>query len=175
MKRVKQLLSAMGALITPKDEEFVKQHLNLSEQKLFHQMSIPDRRHCLNVTKTVITLAEKNQVANLNILVKAALLHDVGRQGGTVSTVDKVIGVILRAVLGDKMVEKWSKVGRGSRWKNLRNALYVNAHHPRIGAELLRNSGTQAEVVQLVSCHHLPAQLKDTIELTLLRKADDEN
>ena len=175
MNRVRQLLSAMGALVTLQDEEFIKQHLSPLEQKLFHQMSVPDRRHCLNVAKTVIALVGETSVANRKILVKAALLHDVGRQAGAVSTIDKVIGVILRSVFGGTIVDKWAKAGRGNRLQNLRHALYVNAHHPAIGAELLCNTGTEAEVVQLVCGHHQPVQLQDSIELTLLRKADDEN
>lgn len=175
MQRVKQVLSAIWAKITPQDETFVAKHLNQSECKLFWQMSLPDQRHSLNVAYTVLELADELAESDQPVLIKAALLHDVGRKQGDVSTPDKIIAVISRAVFGRKVTQKWGRQGRGSFFHNLRHAFYVSANHPEIGAELLRSAGTEEQVVNLVRFHHHPAGCADSQELNLLRRADDLN
>jgi putative nucleotidyltransferase with HDIG domain len=175
MRRIKQVLSALGAEVTPQDEAFAAAHLTRSERKLFGQMSLPDQRHCLNVAYTVTELADGLSDCNQTVLVKAALLHDVGRRRGDVSTSDKIMAVISRAVFGSGFAKKWGKQGRGGILQNLRHAAYVSANHPEIGAELLRLAGTEDRVVNLVRYHHHPAGAADSPELGLLRQADDLN
>ncbi|KYZ75201.1 hypothetical protein AXX12_13615 [Anaerosporomusa subterranea] len=175
MRRVKQVLSAIRAEVTPQDAAFVAKHLTQSELELFRQMSLPDQRHCLNVANTVAELAGGLREVNQPVLIKAALLHDVGRRRGDVSTSDKIMAVISRAVFGSGFAQKWGKQGRGGAWENLRHAFYVSANHPEIGAKLLRQAGTEEQVINLVRYHHHPAGMADSKELSLLRQADDLN
>lgn len=175
MRRVKQVLSALRAKVTPADKAFAARHLTPSELALFWQMSIPDQRHCLNVAYTAANLTDKLQGINRTALIKAALLHDIGRKSGDVSTADKIIAVIGRAVCGGGFAKTWGKQGRGDVWQNLRHALYVSANHPEIGANLLRSVGTEDQVVDLVRCHHQPAGLACSPELSLLQQADDSH
>jgi putative nucleotidyltransferase with HDIG domain len=175
MRRVKQVLSAIRAEVTPQDESFIAQRLTQPEIELFQQMSLADRRHCLNVAYTVAELSSGYHGLNLTVLIKAALLHDVGRRRGDVSTIDKIFAVMSRAVFGSGITQKWGKQGRGSALENLRHAFYVSAHHSQLGADLLRLAGTEEQVINLVRYHHHPDSLTDSRELTLLRQADDLN
>lgn len=175
MRRVKQVLSALRAKINCQDEQFAAARLTRSELDLFQGMSIPDQRHCLNVAYMAASLAAQAGDCDRGSLVKAALLHDVGRRRGDVSTIDKIIAVLSRAVFGDAWFRRWGRPGRGGSWQDLRHAAYVSAHHPELGAALLRSAGTEARVVDLVRAHHQPANLSDSRELRLLRQADDLN
>lgn len=175
MRRVKQVLSAIRAEVKSQDEAFIAKHLTQSERELFQQMSLPDQRHCLNVAYTVTELAGGLRELNQTVLIKAALLHDVGRRRGDCSTSDKIMAVICRAVFGSGFTEKWGKQGRGGVLQNVRHAFYVSARHSEIGAELLRQAGTEEQVINLVRYHHHPASLADSKELSLLRQADDLN
>lgn len=174
MNRVKQLLSALRAVVTPQDMVFVDNWLSPAERELFDRMSLPDRRHCLNVAYTAVELAASSTGIDRSTLIKASLLHDVGRRHGDVSTTDKVIAVLSRALFGSRIFA-WGKKGRGGKVDNLRHALYVSANHAQISAELLRAAGTETAVICLVADHHKPAATADSAELTLLRAADNLN
>lgn len=106
LKRVKQVVAAVTAEITPEDRLFVNQYLNKQEQTLIWGMNLPDQRHVLNVAYTALTLAENQKNIDLNLLVTCALLHDVGKVKGDVSTVDKIVNVI-----GHKVSPSWAKNG----------------------------------------------------------------
>jgi HD superfamily phosphodiesterase len=86
LNRINQVISALTAKITEQDETFVAKQLNAREQKLFWQMNLPDQRHALNVTYTALRLAQNKSGLNLAALTKGALLHDVGKVRGDVST-----------------------------------------------------------------------------------------
>lgn len=177
MRRVKQLLSAIQAVVTPQDQEFAAQFLTPPEYALFWQMNVPDQRHCLNVAYTIIEYFTSGSFRDINrtVVIKAALLHDIGRRCGDVSTVDKILAVAARSMLGSEILQRWGRLGRGGVLENLRHAFYVSAWHPQIGADLLRSVGSEESVIQLVRCHHDPPDLTDSRELRLLRYADDLN
>ncbi len=159
-------------LITPKDREFIEQHLNLKAQKLFWAMNEPDQRHVLNVAYTALRLADNYSSINIDLLVKCALLHDVGKVKGDVSTVDKIITVI-----GDfffqNQLRKWGKQGRGSKVANLRHAFYIYFHHAAISAGMLREIGESPEMIDIIANHHKTPAENDPLELKLLRASDN--
>lgn len=174
MKRFKQFFSALRAKVTAEDETFAGLYLSECELRLFNRMSIPDRKHCLNVAYTARLLAKDLKNVDVEKLIKAALLHDVGRRQGDLSIFDKAAAVIINKAAGSRLVAAWGKQGRGSIVQNLRHALYVSRQHPAIGAELLSSCGTDASVVFLVRNHHNYRD-RQTMELELLQKADELN
>ncbi|MDU4961575.1 MAG: HD domain-containing protein [Sporomusaceae bacterium] len=175
MRRVHQVLSAVLASISPQDRVFIASRLTWAEADLFYKMSIPDQRHCLNVAYTAARLADAAGAGQRRLLLKAALLHDVGRRRGDVSTADKIAAVLGRAVFGAARLRQWGRPGRGGVWQNLRHALFVSARHPELGANLLQAAGTEPDVIELVLRHHQPPAPEDSTELQLLRQADDLN
>ncbi|MCC5465174.1 HDIG domain-containing metalloprotein [Pelosinus baikalensis] len=169
--RIKQVFAALTASITPKDREFIEQHLSSKAQNLFWAMNVPDQRHVLNVAYTALHLADNHSNVNSKLLVKCALLHDVGKVKGDVSTVDKIITVI-----GDyffpNQLRKWGKQGRGSKVANLRHAFYIYFHHAAISAGMLREIGESPEMIEIIAKHHKTPAENDPLELTLLRESD---
>lgn len=174
LKRVKQVVAAVTAEITTADQLFVSQYLNTKEQTLFWGMNLPDQRHVLNVAYTALKLAEKQKDIDKNLLVLCALLHDVGKVKGDVSTMDKIMTVIGHKI-SPGWAKKWGRLGRGNKYKNLRHAFYIYFHHAQRSATMLQRIGTNPQVVEIVAKHHKTPADHDRLELVLLRKADDLN
>ncbi len=172
MNRVKQLLSALTASILPADKIFVEQNLSTEEQYLFWRMNLPDQRHALNVAYSAQAMAKGLQGIDQGMLLKCALLHDVGKVRGDVSTLDKVITVIAHACC-KSWAENWGRLGRGTKLQNLRHAFYIYFHHGQRGAVFLADIHADQQIVDIVRQHHQAPADHDPPELDILRRADN--
>ena len=168
------MISALTARITEADRQFIGQHLLPGEAALFWQMNLPDQRHALNVAYTALELAAQERGINQDLLLKCALLHDVGKVKGDVSTADKIITVILDKIAPD-WVRKWGRSGRGGKIANLRHAVHTYYHHAARGAAMLSAAGVAAEITGIVARHHEAPADGEPPELRLLRTADSLN
>ncbi|SDF31277.1 HDOD domain-containing protein [Sporomusa acidovorans] len=173
-KRVKQVVAALTAKVNRPDRRFVEKHLNEAQAAFFWRMNLPDQRHALNVAYTARKLATVQETINQELLIKCALLHDVGKIKGDVSTADKIITVIL-----DKFVPAWAKswgrMGRGGKIDNLRHAVYIYYNHAARGAAMLKAAGLPEQLIEIVARHHEAPAEGEPPELTLLRIADNLN
>ena len=172
INRVKQLFSALTASISTADKEFVARHLTAEEQSLFWQMNLPDQRHALNVTYSAQSMAKELFEIDQTVLLKCALLHDIGKVRGDVSTIDKVITVLAHSCC-KSWAERWGRLGRGSRLQNLRHAFFIYFRHGERSAEFLTNIHADQRIVEIVRQHHKAPADNDPPELTVLRKADN--
>jgi putative nucleotidyltransferase with HDIG domain len=173
-RRVRQFINALTAAVTPADEAFVAANLSEEEAGFFRAMNLPDQRHALNVAYTARRLAAGRQDVDLALLTRCALLHDVGKVKGDVSTFDKTVTVVAHR-LAPGRAERWGRFGRGSRLANLRHAFHIYFRHGERGADRLVAAGVEAAVVDMVRRHHQPVRADDRPELTLLRQADEMN
>lgn len=167
------MISALTAKLYPADRAFIEKHLNHREQALFFAMNLPDQRHSLNVAYTAIDLAKPIADVDEVMLIKASLLHDVGKVYGDVSTFDKIVTVIAYK-FAPVWSEKWAEFGKGNKLANLRHAFYIYFNHAERSKEKLIAIGLN-EVAELVSKHHKAPAGDDPLELVILRKADDKN
>ncbi|HWR07706.1 HDIG domain-containing metalloprotein [Sporomusa sp.] len=170
-KRVKQLVAALSARITKQDREFIARHLDVAQAVLFWQMNLPDQRHALNVAYTASELSAGDGTINQELLLQCALLHDVGKVQGDVSTFDKIFTVIIDKCAAD-WARRWGRLGRGSKVANLRHAVYIYYHHAARGAAMLQAIGASPQMVDIVARHHEAPAAGEQPELTLLRTAD---
>ena len=170
--RIKQVATALTAVIIPEDKVFVSRYLNASEQQLFWGMNVPDQRHALNVTQTALQLAKLQQLIDINLLVKCALLHDVGKIKGDVSTVDKII-TVMGHNLAPRWAKQWGRLGRGSKLDNMRHAFFIYFNHGERSAAMLKKIGVAPQIVEIVAKHHKAPADHDPLELVILRKSDD--
>jgi putative nucleotidyltransferase with HDIG domain len=129
-------------------------HLLTAEQQLWVQMSGPDRRHAVGVAKRVA--AELGSDASRAVMA-AALLHDVGKIDSGLGTWARVLATVVDRREGD---------GRFARYRR----------HDAIGAQLLRDAGSDTVTWTWAAEHHMPPQ-RWTIDPGLaaaLKAADDD-
>ncbi|GMA97903.1 HD domain-containing protein [Pelosinus sp. IPA-1] len=170
--RLKQVIAALTAKITQEDRNFVSFYLSSPAEGLFWNMNVPDQRHALNVAYTALDLAKSHPKIDAILLVKCALLHDVGKIKNDVSTFDKIITVIGHR-LAPSWAKKWGRLGRGNKLSNLRHAFYVYFHHAERSAAMLRDIGECPQIIEIVRIHHKTPAENDPLELVILRKSDN--
>ncbi len=137
--RIKQFYRGLFAKVSPEDRQFLKNHLSDQEIQLFYRLRIGEQRHCLNIAYDCLSI-DKNNPA----LLKAALLHDVGKVKSNLTLINKALAVVSEKLnLPKKVMPKF-----------LKKALYFKTHHPKIGAEMLKEIGTETAVVLLTRYHH---------------------
>ena len=174
LKRVKQVFFAFTAKITDKDKKFIQCNLSSAESKLFWQMNLPDQYHALNVCYTALRLiSDRSCRINQQKIIKCCLLHDIGKEKGDVSTIDKIIAVLLYKFVPN-LAKTFQKQGKGNVLQNLRHALFIYDHHAQIGYQKLMANG-QKEIAEIIMKHHDKQKNDDCMELLLLREADELN
>lgn len=170
LNRIRQFVQALGAQETFADQMYVRQALEPEEAGLFFAMTKLDRCHSLRVARDALRLA-RGRGFDEQLLVKAALLHDVGK-GGEVPLWYKVGCVLLESLApgyAQNLADK--DAPRGS----LRRALYVYFNHGALGAEKLEALGSDWRIVWLAANHHATPEKVLVAELSALQEADGLN
>lgn len=182
IKRIRQFWRAIKAKLTVEDKVFIDKYLNDEEQKLFFAMRVYDQRHVLNVAYTAQKIIEQKQYENVdyNLLIRACLLHDVGRTAKDICLMDKVISVLLGKFLPQKS-KQWAnraeklKLNKSkSFWQKRKYALYIYYNHARLGAEKLNELGLN-NIAEIIRYHHEKVDCKACSELQILCLADSLN
>jgi hypothetical protein len=150
--RIRQGLRNLAAEMRPHDWALVDRHLSAVEREYFARMAPADQRHSVEVLRTLLS----DGVDDPHLL-KAALLHDVGKSGGRINVAHRTLLVLARALFGRwHLITAWPP-GRG--WWT---PFYVMSNHPRIGASMLAKAGCDERVWRLVELHQVPvARLGD--------------
>ncbi len=115
--------------------------LTPAQRGLFYGMASVGQRHCLNVYQTL----KARRCEDIDLL-RAALLHDVGKQG--VGLWHRVAFVILGRIC-PRLLERLA-AGRPGGW---RHGFYANIHHAQHGAALVEGSGASPATVALIRTH----------------------
>jgi len=142
--------------------------LNPAELALFLKMSASDQQHALRVYHLLQAVGQTDRE-----LLRAALLHDVGKTRTKLTVWDRSLAVVGQAFVPGKARE-WG-AGDGAGWKR---AFVVREQHAAWGADLAKRAGSAAEVIELILRHQdtLMANGDELDErLMLLQWADDQN
>ncbi len=137
------------------DDAFAKTYLPTAELKLYLGMDARDRCHAVEVARAVLN---EHPSASAR-LVRAALLHDVGKSGERFSALERVAVHLYAPALPPE-----------PRLGGLRGAWQRRRHHASYGAQLIRQSGGDAEVARIVERHHTPS---DHPEARLLKRVEE--
>jgi putative nucleotidyltransferase with HDIG domain len=140
--RVRQFTLALGAQANRERAEDLTQHLDPRQLDLFQQMSSVDQHHCLAVAGSL----REAGYTDASVL-RAGLLHDVGKTLGPVRIWHRVLAVLVKALFPSM----WDKLdGETGTWLY---PLHVHRHHAALGAELAAQAGCTPEVVWLITHH----------------------
>ena len=136
---------------------------------LFFRMSDPDQSHSIRVFQTLVDQREED-----DDLLRAALLHDVGKSLHPLRAWERSLVVIANRILPNQVL-KWGQ-GKPHGW---RKPFVVALQHPEWGAALVQQEGGSETLVTLIRYHQeyaLPFIRKDVQGLLeRLQTADGMN
>ena len=161
--RIKQFYWAITSKVNKDDINFVINILNIKELELFNKLSVQEQKHSIKVAYDIKFLCEKNNKIDMNLLLKAALLHDIGKIYRRLNLIDKSVIVLLNSISKGK-IKRFSK--------NKKINVYYN--HGRIGSELLESIECDEKLLYLVEHHH-NCEINNNVELNILRFYDRKN
>lgn len=154
--RIKQFILAVFSRFTYEDKVFIEQYLNDKDKSLFEKLPTHEKKHCINVAKYVI-----NHNKNVDkFIVKASLLHDIGKINSFLNPFFKGFIVIL-----DKISEKFT------RKLAFIKPVKVYYNHPQIGYDLYKN--IDLNIANIIREHH-NYNSTDYI-INIIQEADNKN
>lgn len=171
-KYTNRFFRALFPKLTPGDIEFLRSHLNKQEQILFYRMSAMDQKHCLNTTYAV--QADHASKSNQKMLVKVALLHDIGKVIWSPPIMYRVWGVLIDSLL-PPLGHFLAKRGRKEKSSKLARTLYIKREHGNLGVKILKDLDWGEKPLYLIAHHHDAVREKKLPELDILWNADNEN
>ncbi len=136
--RAWQFFQALSARLSEEDLRVLEENLTPEELAVFARMPLPDQRHSLDVYYTLLRQGKDHPD-----LLKAALLHDIGKGEGDIRLWHRVAIVLIRAVFPKAL--RWLAVPDG--W---RRPFFVHYYHPLLGAEMAEKLGCPPYPVELI-------------------------
>jgi putative nucleotidyltransferase with HDIG domain len=137
----------------PADQSLVADLLTPAESEVFWSQPVPDLAHAIRMASAVQSLHPER-----SDLIRAALLHDVGKRKAR-------IGTMLRSLATASAIVRIPTAGGMARY----------LRHGEIGARELEELGCEALVVQFARHHHGPKPDRiDEDDWNVLLGADNE-
>lgn len=137
--------------------------LSEAERALFLRLSRADQSHSLKVWRVLRARGFEDAP-----LLRAALLHDVGKVDSGITVFHRV-AVVLLGRFAPALLAWLATRGERVRWLR---PIYVSTRHAAIGARKLTELGASPLVVELVARHHESPLPTDDEWLNELRRAD---
>jgi putative nucleotidyltransferase with HDIG domain len=154
--RVKQFFQALFAKVTQEDRAFISQYLTKQQQTLFFRLRPSEQYHSLKVA-----YACKDKMPYDTLLVKAALLHDIGKLGTNLHLINKVFVVLaMKCKLNHNLLPLF-----------LQKAIQAKMEHPKRGYDLLLGYDAEKSVLEIIKNHH--QEEKTTEAMRILQYYDN--
>lgn len=160
--RIKQFVWSLSSDINEEDKKYSENILNDDELNLFKRLTKSEQKHSINVSKDVEILCSQKGIAS-EILVKIALLHDIGKIQKPVNVINKSIIVILNSITKGKI----------KKFINIKD-IDVYYNHGKMGVAILKSYGYNSRFLYLVENHHNENILGDN-ELDIIKVCDNKN
>lgn len=160
--RIKQFYWAVNSKLNNKDVQYLNKNLNIKELKLFYSLSVHEQKHCINVAYDVEKVCKKQNI-NSKSLLKASLLHDIGKIVKKITIIDKSI-IVMMDFLSRGYIKKFCNFKK----------IYVYYNHDKIGYEILKKYNYEHKILYLVKNHH-NNKIKGNKELDILKMCDNRN
>lgn len=148
------IYAAVPSLARP-DDAWALGRLDAVERTLYLRLSAAERHHAIAVARCVVRRLPQASP----VLVRAALLHDVGKLGAPQNVVWRVLTHLLPE----------TQAAAEPRLRGLAGARQARRHHAALGAAMMRRAGGSEEVAVLIERHHDAAAVE---EAAVLRECD---
>ena len=161
--RVRQFFWSITSKVTKQDKEYIDRNLNIKELNLFYMLSINNQKHSVNTAYGVERACSAISGINSTMLVKVALLHDIGKIKCNTNAIIKSLLVIGNFLTQGKLI-KISSIDYIDNYYN----------HGEIGYSILREIACDDEMLYLIRNHH-NYNIKGNREMDILREYDNRN
>lgn len=176
--RIKQFCLAWTAKITEADKSFLNQYLSTQEKELFNRLNKATQKHSILVAQAALkafgaATETSHKKDELKILVKAALLHDIGKSMANLNVFHKTLYVLLKRFM-PKLLQKLTSRENSpfcNSCSGLAKAMYVAENHAAIGAAMADKWGLDKDLAQIIANHH--TQSNSPLS-ELIRKIDEQ-
>lgn len=166
-KRVKQFYINVTDIMSKEDYNYVEDVLNNNELQLFIKLSKSEQKHSVRIAKKIEIIIDNSLtdsqeiIKNRDMLIKAGLLHDIGKIKKRINVIDKSIIVILNKLTkGElKKVKKSKKI-----------QCYYN--HSEYSYEILKKIIDDELLLEIIKNHH---NNSNNEIIKFLKEIDDEN
>ena len=167
LKRIKQFYINATDLMKNEDYDYVKRKLNNEEYKLFNKILKSEQKHSVRIAKEIEFIIDNNLIddidiiENKNLLIKAALLHDIGKSKQKVNIIEKSIIVILNKLTKGRLkkIQKSKKI-----------QCYYN--HSEYSYNLLKDIIEDDLILNIIKNHH---NNTDNKYINFFKQIDDNN
>ena len=162
-----------SSALAPEDARLPAEYLNDRERELFQRMDRPDQEHSIRVARVCAQSLENHPQVDRRAMMRAALLHDVGK-------IDAGLGLVFRTfwVLVKKLMPQTARAvalrGAGARPGSLRHKMWLQVTHAELGAQTLREMGVEEKVCELTVATGEPKQADDSIDKRMIIAADGD-
>jgi hypothetical protein len=175
--RLRQFLNALYAAPSSGELDKVRSLLTPPQMALFLRMHCSEQAHSIQVMGAVFHASNGIQAEARQDLLRAALLHDVGKSRYPVRIWERVLIVLSKVLLPGK-VKHWGKGAAEGGGLGLRRAFVVSQQHPIWGAKMAAEAGASPLVSALIRRHQDPRSnssegMEDRL-LQILQAADHE-
>jgi hypothetical protein len=158
--RVKQFIWAATARLSINDITFINSYLNDYEKKIFSSLPTSIQNHSIKVSREVLEECLKWDLYDI-LLIKAALLHDIGQANRGLNCVTKSI-IVIADKLFPSISRKCNKIG------------FVKAYyeHAEMALDVLY---MEPEYIKFLIKNHHNYNIENDEKLKILQKADSRN
>lgn len=158
-RRIKQFLLGIFSRLNSEDLDYINGKLDNDIRGIFADLSGYEKKHSVLTAKAIEKYLEDNNKVDPD-LVKAALLHDIGKTRYHLNIIQKSVLVIFDYITGEK-IKKYS----GNK------SIHIFYNHGEIGYDILKSMGYNDRILSIVRNHHNKSKNSDDLEI--LRKFDD--
>ncbi|MCY6485845.1 HDIG domain-containing protein [Clostridium aestuarii] len=161
--RIKQFYWALNSKINVQDKQFLKMYLSEEEINIFSKLAVDEQKHSIRTAKAVENIYLQHNINKKYMLIKAALLHDIGK-------IDSELNYIYKALI--VLLDKCSR----RKIKQFMNIKVVDCYynHGEKGYFILKKHGYDERFLYLVKNHHNNDIIGDK-ELDILKYCDDHS
>lgn len=163
--RVVQFTHVIFPHIDSKDIQWALKFLSPEASRLFLQQSLPDQRHGIDVTQSIIKARHPISIDDFKTLIIAALLHDCGKSLIFIHLWHRVFIVLIKKAPQSLK----SRLESGHSMFSI--PLKIDTRHALWGGYLAAQAGLNPMVCQLICDHHNPK----TVLGRLLEQADNKH